>query len=328
LAACVGVVQADAAHVDHVRIVGVDAHLAEIHRARVDVVHLAPRGAAVIRSIEAGRGVVDADGRAASAAATAASLRRFFRARLCAAGRAGAARTLRAARRPLRTGPAAAAAARRRAFDRRIKNVGALAIDVEADAAERSFGQAGLQPRPRVAAVGGLPDAAARTDAVHAARGAPPLIRGGVQDAVVGRVDDQVVGAGVVVDLQRLLPRLAAVGGLEDAALAAGAEQRPGRRHPDDVVVARVDDDAVDVLRRLEADVAVGLAAVRGLVDGVAPRRALSGARLAGADVDEIGVVLRHGDVADRHQAHVLELRLERGAAVDGLPHAAVRGAD
>ena len=72
----------------------------------------------------------------------------------------------------------------------------------------------------------------------------------------------------------------------------------------------------------------VRLAAVGRLVDAVAPRRALAVVRLAGADPDEIGIALRDRDVADRHQPLVLELGLERGAVVDGLPHAAVRRAD
>src|SRR5262249_4965263 len=123
-------------------------------------------------------------------------------------------------------------------------------------------------------------------------------------------------------------PRLAAVCGLEDAAIAAGAPQAAGGRDEHDVVVARIDDDAVDVARRAQAHVDVGLAAVGRLVDAVAPAGALPVVRLAGADPDEIGIALRDGDVANRHQADVLELRLERRAAVRGLPHAAVRGAD
>ena len=72
----------------------------------------------------------------------------------------------------------------------------------------------------------------------------------------------------------------------------------------------------------------IGPAAVNRLVDAVAPRRALAVVRLAGADPDEVGVALRHRDVADRHQSLALELRLERRAVVDRLPHPAVRGAD
>ena len=139
--------------------------------------------------------------------------------------------------------------ARRRAFDQRVEDVRTLAIDVEGDAAERSVGKPVLQPRPGLAAVGRLPDAAARAAAVHAARRAPALVGRGVEDLAVRRIDREIVGAGVVVDLQHLLPGLAAVGRLVDAALAAGPEQRAGGGDEHRVVVARIDDDAVDVPR-------------------------------------------------------------------------------
>ena len=151
-----------------------------------------------------------------------------------------------------------------------------------------SFGNALGQPLPGVAAVGRLPDAAARPAAVHAARGAAPLIHRRVENPVVGRIHHEIVRAGVVVHLQRLLPGPAAVGRLVDAALAAGPEQAAGRRDEHDVVVARIDDDAVDEARGLEPHVRVGLAAVGRLVDAVAPARALAVVRLAGADPDQI----------------------------------------
>src|SRR6185295_765609 len=91
---------------------------------------------------------------------------------------------------------------------------------------------------------------------------------------------------------------------------------------------ARVDDDAIDVARGRQPHLRPGLAAVDRLVDAVAPRRALPVVRLAGADPDEIGIALRDGDGADRDEALVLELRLERRARRGRLPHAAVRGAD
>ena len=136
------------------------------------------------------------------------------------------------------------------------------------------------------------------------------------------------VGAGVVVALQYLLPGLAAVGRPVDAALAARTPEAARGRHEHDVVVARVDDDAIDVAGGAKPHVGVGLAAVRRLVDAVTPRRALPVVRFARADPDEVGVRLRDGHVADRHQALRLELGLERRARVDGLPHAPVRGPD
>ncbi len=224
-------------------------------------------------------------------------------------------------RRPRPRPPAPAA----RALDRRVEDVRLAPVHVDRDAPERALGDAALEARPRLAAVGRLEDAAAGPAAVHAAGRAPALIHRRVQDLAVGRVHHDVVGAGVVVALQHLLPGLAAVERPVHAALAAGAPQAAGGRHEHDVVVARVDGDAVDVAGGAETHVGVGLAAVGRLVDAVAPRRALAVVRLARAHPDEVRVALRDGHVADRHEPLVLELRLERRAVVPGLPHAAVR---
>ncbi len=214
------------------------------------------------------------------------------------------------------------------ALDGGVEDVRALPGDVDRDSSERAVRDAvALHPRPRVAAVGRLPDAAARAAAVHAARGAAPLVGGCVDDLAVRRVHRQIVRSGVVVDLQHLLPGLAAVGGLVDAALTARSPQAARRRDEDDVVVARVDGDAMDVLGGPEAHVDVGLAPVGRLVDAVAPRGALAVVRFAGAHPHQVGVRLRDGDVANRHQALILELGRERRAGVRGLPDTAVGGA-
>src|SRR5439155_24320279 len=154
-----------------------------------------------------------------------------------------------------RASRAAAATGRRRPFDQRIENVRPLAVDIERDAAKRSFGNAGLEPGPGFAAVGRFPDPASWAAAVHAARRAAPLIARRIENLIVGGVHHKIVRAGVVVDFQRLFPGLAAISGFEHAALATSSPQTAGRRDEDDVVVARIDDDAVDVARRAEAQV-------------------------------------------------------------------------
>ena len=299
-------VQADAAEIHHFRVVRIDAHLAEVHRAWIGVVDLPPRRPAVVRAIQACRLRIQRLGGAAAAGLWRAT------------GSAGA----------FLGGGAATGLGRDRALDQRVEDVGTLPIHVHGDAPEGTVGNPGLQSRPRLAAVGGFPEPAARTSAVHAARRPAPLVGGRVEHLAVGRIHHQIVRAGLVVDLQHLPPRLACVDRLVDAALASGPEERPGRRHEDDVVRARVDHDAVDVLRRAQADVRVRLAAVGGFVDAVAPRCALAVVRLARADPDEVRVALRDGEIADRDQPLILELGLERRAVVHRLPDAAVRRAD
>ena len=116
-------------------------------------------------------------------------------------------------------------------LDARVEDVGVLAVDVHADAALGAGRQAGLGLGPGLAAVGGLPDGAARPAAVHAPLRAAPLIGRGVERLAVRGIHHQLGRAGVVIDVQHALPVLPAVGGLVDAAFAAGRPQVAQRRH-------------------------------------------------------------------------------------------------
>src|SRR5207247_8700191 len=121
---------------------------------------------------------------------------------------------------------AAAATGRRRSFDERVQNVRAAPVDIDGNSAERSVRKAAaLEPGPRLAPIDGLPDAATGSAAVHAAGSAAPLVRRCVQDLIVRGVHDEIVRAGVIVNVQHLFPRLAAVDRLVHAALATRSEQ-------------------------------------------------------------------------------------------------------
>src|SRR5262249_10148786 len=153
-------------------------------------------------------------------------------------------------------------------FDERVQNARTLAIDVDGNAAKRPLGEAvALDLRPFLAAVGRLPEPAARAAPVHAAGATPPLVHRRVEDLIVRRIHHEIVGAGVVVALEHLLPLPAAVGRLVDAAIAARPPQTSGCGDEDGVVVPRIDHDAVDELRGPKTHVREGLAAVGRLVD-------------------------------------------------------------
>src|SRR4029079_2959169 len=84
---------------------------------------------------------------------------------------------------------------------------------------------------------------------------------------------------------------------------------------------------APDVPRVREARHLPGVAAIGGLVDPGSPRRALAVVVLAGAHPDDVRVVRRDGDVADRHDVVlIVEEDLPGGAVVRRLPEAAGRG--
>jgi hypothetical protein len=61
------------------------------------------------------------------------------------------------------------------------------------------------------------------------------LVGAGVEHVRIMRIQVHFVRARPLVDLQHLLPGLAAVGGLVDAAIAAAGPQRALRCDPDDV---------------------------------------------------------------------------------------------
>ncbi len=155
---------------------------------------------------------------------------------------------------------------------------------------------------------------------------AAALVGSGVEHVGVARVDGDVVDAGVLADRQHGLPGLPRVGGLVQPAVAARRPERPHRRHVDHLGIARIDDDAADVHRILEAQVLPRLAAVDGAVDPVAVGDAALAVVLAGADPDHVGVVRVDGDAADRERALGVEDRRPGRPAVLRLPHPADGG--
>ena len=146
-----------------------------------------------------------------------------------------------------------------------------------------------------------------------------PLIRGGVDDVRVGRIEPHFLDASVLVHEQHVLPRSPTIGGLEESPLTVGPPQVTHRSDVHDVVVSRIQDDAVDELRVGKPHGLPRLAAIGRLEDALPP-----GLRSPRADPDEIGIVLRHGHVADADDVILrVEEDLPRRPVVDRLPEAA-----
>ena len=201
--------------------------------------------------------------------------------------------------------------------------------DRHADLAPEALGKALGQLLPGVAAVGRLPQARARAARDELPRAAHDLPEPGVEDPRVRRVHRQVRGAGLLVDVEDLLPRLAAVLRAEDPALGVGAPDVALRRDVDEVRIRRMDADARDLAGVAQPDVLPGPAAVGRLVDAVAVRDVAADGLLSGADVDHVRIGLRDGDRADRARLEVLVGDdLPVGAAVGRLPDAAAGRAE
>ena len=149
-----------------------------------------------------------------------------------------------------------------------------------------------------------------------------------VDDVRIGGIDVDVLAAGVLVDEQHAIERLAAVGRAEDPALliravgmAEGGDEQPVR-------VRRIDGDLRNLLRVAQAQVGPGLSGVSGFVDAVAHRQVRPRQPFPAADVDDVGIGQRDRHPADRSGRLVVEDRLPRAARVGGLPDAAVHHAD
>ena len=99
-------------------------------------------------------------------------------------------------------------------LDIRPNEVGALTVDADVDLACFAGGQAVGQFLPRSSRVRGSVDAAVRPAAVHAVRGAQPLVHPDEQDVRVVRAHRDDCGAGASIigkPVRELFPRLAAV---------------------------------------------------------------------------------------------------------------------
>ena len=148
--------------------------------------------------------------------------------------------------RPARAGIVGRVEAAVLVLDQRVDAIRVRARDGDADPADdagrQTLGAGDL--RPGLAAVGGLEQPAARAAARHLVLDPVRLPQRRVHHAGVAPIDDDVHGAGLVVAVEHLLPRLAAVGALEQAALLARHAVAPEAGDEDDVVVGGVNADA------------------------------------------------------------------------------------
>ncbi len=208
----------------------------------------------------------------------------------------------------------------------RVNDVGIFAIDVQADAsgfAAIFIRQSFAEFFPGGAAVGGLVNARFRAATIEAERSAPPRIRRGIKSVGAFRVHRQVADSGVVADFQHLGPGLAAVAGLVDTAFRICSPQMAERRRVNHLWISRVNHHATDVVSLRQAHVFPSFAGVGGLVNPVAPGRALAVVRLAAANPHDRGIGRRDGNIANGRNRFFVKHRFPRGAIIGGLPDAA-----
>src|SRR5439155_16491383 len=105
--------------------------------------------------------------------------------------------------------------------------------------------------------------------ALEVPRPAAEAVHARIHDVGIRGIDVEIRAAGEGVLVQHFLPRLATVDGLEDAALLVRPPFVSQRADVRDVRVARVHDDARDLLRVAEPEGRPAGAGVRRLVDPV-----------------------------------------------------------
>ena len=203
----------------------------------------------------------------------------------------------------------------------------------EADATE-SIGRSG-EPRgdrsPRGAAIDRLVEPVVRRQGPRASdlpRRLPRRPQRGEHRFGIGRVDRDVHRAGVLVLVQDLLPRLAAVRRAKQAPLFVRAIRVSEHRGEHAARIARVDEERGNLLTVPQAPMAPGGAAVGGPVDPVPDGQIGPLQPLAGPDVQRLWIGRRHGDRADRARRLAVEDRAPGTTVIPAAPHAAVVHAD
>ncbi len=157
---------------------------------------------------------------------------------------------------------------------------------------------------------------------------APKPVGRGVHDVGIARIHRHVGDPHLGANVQHPLPVLAAVGGAVHAALGAVLPRVAHGPDQHRAAVVRVDQDARDLQRAAEADVAPMRTAVVRHVHTVAVGDVVADVGFTGTDPDHGGVARIDRERPDRGHRLVLEERRPGHAAVIGAEHAAVGTAD
>ena len=212
-------------------------------------------------------------------------------------------------------------------LDQGVHHVRAARADRYPDTTLRRSGESvALDLRPRVAAVGRLPEAASRPATLQEPRSAHPLPARGEEDVGIAGVHGDVHETRLVADELHEVPSVTPVPRAVHPTLGVGVPDVAQSSHVDDVRIAGMDHDAADDLGLDETLGLPGHPAVGRFEDATARRDRISGIFLAGAGPDLVVIAGRDGEVAHRDHALVGPDGLESGAVIGGLPDTTGRG--
>ena len=199
------------------------------------------------------------------------------------------------------------------------------------DLADEALGQAGGKLLPAIAAVDGFVDASRfrRASADNGPGRAARTPGGRVDDIRIPGNELHVGKAHLIGNKEHLVPVRAPVPRAIDPALSIFAMRLTDRCDPDGVRIAWIDFHRPDMRGFREPLMGPGLAAINGLVDTLAADHVAAQAVRARTDVDNVGVMLCHGNVTDggRVEGRVRH-RSPARAVILCLPNAPARGAE
>src|SRR5438270_9880390 len=119
---------------------------------------------------------------------------------------------------------------------------------------------------------------------------AAALVGRGIDGVRIVRIDGNIGKAGVLADIQDLLPALTSIGGFVEPAVATWGPQRTFGGNENRVAVLRTNRDAANMLRMLQANIGPTLAAVFGFVYSIAVIDTALRVVLARADPHDRGI--------------------------------------
>ena len=137
------------------------------------------------------------------------------------------------------------------------------------------------------------------------------------------RVEGYVNASGVFVFVEHFLPRLAAIGCAENAALSVWPVGVAKGRHKNNIGIAGIDDDLADGTGIAQSNVLPGLAAVERFVDPIPLRNVAANAGFTRADVNRVVIGVGYRQAANGSSSLFIEHWRPTQCAVRGLPYAA-----
>ncbi len=225
--------------------------------------------------------------------------------------------------RPVRAAIVAAVEAALFRFDERVNDVGLGAGNRNADAAERTFGDAvAFDALPGGSVVARTVEAILGSATVERPRSAVAFPHCGEEHMRILRIEDDVDSTGAVVKIEDFFPSLTTVARSENPAFGVGAVGMAKSCDESNIGIGGMDNDGTDVASVFQSNVVPGFAAIVRAVDTVAKGNVAANAGFATAHIDHIGIGIGDSNGANGRGGLLLEERIPSVASVSGFPNA------